>query len=399
MEYLSGCNKTARGHKVVEALQKPINVLHVIRQGKVGGGESYVMDLTQNLNNAKFTSTVLAFTPGEMVQRLQKLGVDVHVIEVKFPGSKHGAVKRLIKERNIDIIHAHGTKAGLFMLLIRLFSKLPFIYTIHGFSYHEGQSKLSYWLRQQFEKLLNMAAHKTILGSYANCHQGRQELALENTTVIQNAISLDRLREKEANAQPLSREELGIPAAAFLVTYLARVTLQKNPEVLMEAFAKLLKNVPSAYLLMVGDGELLDTCKALAKQYGYEDKVHFAGQQTDVSAYLNLADVYVLPSLWEVLSLSLMEAMALAVPCVASDIDSNKELIKEGENGYLFKLGDAVSLSQTLTKVYAQPEERKLMAQAGKDLIVQHFTFERIGVMHQSLYQQIINQRRAKSKV
>ena len=117
--------------------QMAIKILHTIRQGKIGGGETHVLDLVTHLDD-RFTSEVLAFTHGEMVDRLSQMGVTCHVIETERPFDVRvwGKTRRLMQERGIQVVHAHGTRACSNSFWGAQKLDLPLLYTIHGWSFH-----------------------------------------------------------------------------------------------------------------------------------------------------------------------------------------------------------------------------------------------------------------------
>src|SRR5690242_14923792 len=136
--------------------EEPIKVLLAIRQGQVGGGESHVLELVQGFKKSRVTPTVLSFTPGEMIDRLQELGVETHVIETTTPFDVRvwPKVKKLFKALAPDIIHAHGTRAASNTFWPARQLGLPLLYTIHGWSFHQGQGKIVYNTRLYMEHFL-----------------------------------------------------------------------------------------------------------------------------------------------------------------------------------------------------------------------------------------------------
>src|SRR5215475_10720045 len=125
-------------------MNQKIRVLECIRQGKIGGGESHLLNLVEYLDKDRFEPVVLSFTQGPMIDRLQEMGVGTDVIytEKPFDVTKWGKVKGLLKEKKVDLIHAHGTRAASNVLWAARSLGIPVVYTIHGWSFHQDQRTL-----------------------------------------------------------------------------------------------------------------------------------------------------------------------------------------------------------------------------------------------------------------
>jgi glycosyltransferase involved in cell wall biosynthesis len=157
---------------------------------------------------------------------------------------------------------------------------------------------------------------------------------------------------------------------------------EKGVDTLVEAFASLTRKAPAAGLLLVGGGPLQVRLEARIRELGLEDRVYFAGPVTDVLPWLRRMDIFVLPSLSEALSNSLLEAMSVGCPAVASQAGGNPELVRDGETGYLFQPGDAAGLAGKLQLLVQDPALRARLAAAGRAFIAQNFSRERsLGVL------------------
>lgn len=121
---------------------RKIRVLETIRQGKIGGGESHVLDLVKSMDSDLFEPVVLSFTDGPMVQALTAIGIPVHVIasEKAFDISIWKKVRKFLADQRIDIVHVHGTRANTNVMWAARRLGLPLIYTIHGWSFQDRKS-------------------------------------------------------------------------------------------------------------------------------------------------------------------------------------------------------------------------------------------------------------------
>ena len=125
----------------MSTLNKKIRVLECIRQGQIGGGESHLLSLVENLNKDVYEPVVLSFTDGPMIDRLKALNIPVHIIPSNkpFDFKVWGKVKQLMLDEKIDLVHAHGTRANSNVFRAAKSLKKPLAYTIHGWSFHVDQ--------------------------------------------------------------------------------------------------------------------------------------------------------------------------------------------------------------------------------------------------------------------
>ncbi|MEO8712537.1 MAG: glycosyltransferase family 4 protein, partial [Parafilimonas sp.] len=145
---------TVRLNATIMIKKKKIKVLQAIRQGQVGGGESHILSLVNHIDKNRFEPVVLAFTDGQMIAELKNTGIDSFVIpsEKAFDFSKWKKVKALMQDEQIDLVHIHGTRATSNIYWAAKNLRLPVIYTIHGWSFHDDQSSFVKKSRILFEK-------------------------------------------------------------------------------------------------------------------------------------------------------------------------------------------------------------------------------------------------------
>ena len=366
-------------------MQRKIRVLETIRQGQIGGGETHVLDLVQALDKSRFEPVVLSFTPGPMVDRLMAMGVKTHVIETvrPFNVTKWGAVRRLLRDEKIDLVHAHGTRAHSNTFWAARQLGLPIVYTVHGWSFHPDQAPLARRACQVTEKLLMEQADATICVSDSNYRDGREFADMARAQVIKNGINLQRFNPSLHTYNV--RAELGIPRGALLVGYIARITAQKDPFTLLQAVALLPPELNIRFLL-VGNGELKAEAQQLARTLQIEHKVIFTDFRQDVPDVLQAIDIYCLPSLWEGLPIGVLEAMAMGKAVVASSIASIREVIEPDVNGLLVPPRNPVQLAAAIRRLAASPELRRTLGARAYQTIQAGFTAEEMTRQVERLY-------------
>jgi len=342
---------------------KKIRVLQTIRQGKIGGGESHVLDLVATLNRTRFEPVVLAFTDGPMIQALQKMEVPAHVIasEKAFDISVWKQVKRFLQQQQIDMVHVHGTRANTNVLWAARSLQLPLIYTIHGWSFHEGLNPMMKRARIAAEKFITRKAQVNICVSEANRQTGLQAFGSFHAEVIRNGVNLQKF--DPAVIYPDVKTAAGIPADHLVVGYIARMTYQKDPVTMIRAFAAATQQVKDVTLLMVGGGELKQTAIDTAQALGIADKVVFLDFRQDVPAVLKAMDIYCLPSLWEGFPIGVLEAMAMGKAVIATDVDGTREAVTHEQNGLLVPPANPEALTAAMVRLLQDFYLRKQLQQ------------------------------------
>jgi len=321
-------------------VQSKIRVLECIRQGQIGGGESHLLSLSTNLDKRVFEPIVLSFTDGPMIDILKEKGIQTHIIFTEKPFNIFiwKKVKKLIKENQIDIIHAHGTRANSNVFWAARSLDIPLIYTIHGWSFHDDQKPLVKKFRILSEKFLTSKASLNISVSESNKQSGQKYIKSFSSTVVNNGIDQEKFNPAKSFSD--IRQELGIDKHATLLLFIARFTAHKQPLTLIRAFADVLKKSPALKLLMVGDGDEKAAALDLVKELSIEGNVLFLPFRQDVPAILNAANIFILPSLWEGLPIGLLEAMSMGKAVIATNVDGTCEIVRHQDNGYLIEVNN-----------------------------------------------------------
>lgn len=354
---------------------KKIRILQTIRQGQIGGGESHLLSLVENLDRTRFEPVVLSFTDGPMVDRLKQMGVQTEVIftEKPFDISKWKKVKQFIQQNDISLVHAHGTRANSNVFWATRKLKLPLVYTIHGWSFHDDQQPLIRKIRVMGEQLLTNKSDVNISVSASNQQTGKKYFPKFNSVVINNGI--DQKKFDPTRTFKNIRQELNIAEDATLLLFVARFIHQKQPLKLIEAFAKAQQQNPKLQLLMVGDGDQKATALQMVKDLNIENKVIFQPFRQDVPDVLKAADIFILPSLWEGLPIGLLEAMAMGKAIIGTQVDGTSEVIRDNENGVLISTdGLEGNLAKAIVGLAADSELRRRLGEAARNTVSASFS-------------------------
>lgn len=369
--------------------------MECIRQGQIGGGESHLLSLVDNLDKDRFEPLVLSFTDGPMVEKLRAMQVDTTVIytERPFDITRWGAVKKLIKEKKPDLVHAHGTRANSNVLWAAHSLGLPVIYTVHGWSFHPDQPWWLRTIRVMGERYLTSKADCCISVSASNGESGRRYIPSFRSEVITNGIDLRRFN--PALNFPDIRKELGIAPEKKLLLFIARFTGHKQPLVLLRAFRQLAEELPALHLLMVGEGDQRAEAERMISEYGITNQVTLLPFRQDVPAVLAAADIFILPSLWEGLPIGLLEAMAMGKTVIATHVDGSKEVVQNGENGLLVETdGLEQNLVAAIKRLISDPALCRQLSAGAVKTVNEKFSAAVMTRTTEELYNRILVQKK-----
>ncbi len=180
--------------------------------------------------------------------------------------------------------------------------------------------------------------------------------------------------------------ELGWPEDSYVAGFIGRLATQKRVEDLIFAVETLRQTRPRLRLLLIGDGPQRDRLEQFVRAVGCWDHVRFLGHQAETASWLQLMDVFCLASSFEGMSNSVMEAMAAGKPCLVSDIPPNRELVVQGETGFLAPLGDRVAYMQFLRKLMDEPDVGLQLGAAGRVRMETEFSIAKMVERYAGLY-------------
>ena len=366
---------------------RKIRILETIRQGQVGGGETHVFDLVKSIDKSKFEVEVLSFTDGPMVQKLNELGIKTHLISTLKPFDflVWKQIKNLIKSGKFDIIHAHGTRAASNVFYAAKKLHIPLIYTVHGWSFHDGQNSAIRKVREMSEGFLTRRANLTIAVSHSNEQDGKTKFGLKNSTVIFNGIDGEKFDSIKTNYSEI-RKEFQIDSNKTLVGYLVRMTYQKDPLTMIKAIQTVIAKEQNIHFLMVGNGELLEETKYLAKSLNLMNYISFSDFRSDIPDILKAIDIYCLPSLWEGMPIGLLEAMAMGKACIATGVDGTKELVETNKNGILIPKKDENALANAILDLHKNQNKRMQLGENAKNYVKGNFSLQEMVTKIENTY-------------
>ena len=247
-------------------------------------------------------------------------------------------IKRLVTQTHYDIIHCHTPiAAACTRLACRNARKTgtKVIYTAHGFHFYKGAPLKNWLLFYPVEKICSYFTDALITINTEDYELSKRKFTAKNIYYVPGVgINVNKFANTKID-RVSKRNEIGVPENAFLLFSAGELNVNKNHQIVLKAMAQLKdKNLHYA---IAGSGDQKVALLALAKNLGLEKQFHLLGYRTDVAEIYKAADVYLLPSIREGLNVSVMEAMASGLPCIISDIRGNRDLVDDGNGGYLVK--------------------------------------------------------------
>lgn len=370
-----------------------LHVAHVVHRFAMGGMENGVVNLVNRLDPARYRHTIIAMTEvTDFRQRITAANVDLVALE-KRPGRDFGAYWRLLKclrAARPAIIHTRNIGTLDTVFVSRLAGVPVRVHGEHGWDMHDldGRSRKYRFIRRLCAPFVKRFVAVSIdLKAWLERSIG---LAGDRVTHIVNGVDCERFRPGRADA---IRRSLGLGDDALVVGTVGRLEAVKGQELLLRAWPLVEERLPKASralrLVLVGDGSRRAALEALARELGIADRVIFAGARADVPEALRAFDVFVLPSLNEGISNTILEAMACGLPVVATRVGGNPELIDEGVTGRLVAPTDPAALADAIVAIAADEATRQRMAQAAREQAVQRFSLEVMVRRYDTLYAEV----------
>ena len=357
-------------------------ILHVIHHFVTGGMENGLVSLINHLPASKFRHAIVCIEDYSDFRLRLKRG-DTEIVALHRsrigPWRMRYELFRTIRRLRPAIVHSRN-QSGLDALLpARLAGVRHCVHSEHGWDVNDlhGHNRKQILLRWLHSPLVER--YMTVSRTLKDYLVERVRVRSNRVTTICNGVDTDKFR--PAAAKPAGLLPEGFASGhELIVGTVGRLQPVKDQRTLLHAFGKLIEERPGARararLIVVGDGPLAEPLRALAQTLGIADVTWFAGNRGDVGALLQSMDVFVLPSLAEGISNTVLEAMATGVPVLATRVGGNLELVKEGVNGRLFEVGDAAMLSALLAACLDDSAACRMQGVRARDMAVREFSLQ-----------------------
>lgn len=346
-------------------------VLQLLAAGGNGGAQESYSGLLLRLDRRRYEVHALSLSRGAAVQRLERLGIEVAVIDAVDDETAIRELAAYLRRNEIDLLHAHMYRAEVVGTRAALAAHTPVIVaTVHSSRVRSAADVATLaTLTSRIDRLIVPSASIA-----AKVH--REGRGVAPFTVVPNGVDLSRF----SLPLPASRlrADCDIPADAFLLGTVARLEPEKGHRYLVAAMPAIVAACPDAHLVIVGEGSLGEELRAQARQLPApaRDRVIFTGRREDISALTAELAVAVAPSLREAQGISLLEAMARGKPVVASAVGGIPEVVTDGRDGLLVRPADPAALASAITQLARDPGLRRRMGERGRAAVAERFSIE-----------------------
>lgn len=355
------------------------------------GQSTHVLSLVERLPRERYRLTLVL--PDRILPALRPLlPDDIEVVPLPLRKLLWGPgvilpLRRLIRRRQIDLIHVHSQEAGLPMRLIAplIGGRSPLLYTPQTI---DIRRKRWHWLYLGLERLLAPLTDRIISVNEAD----RQRLlslgiAPAKVVTIPNGIDLSRFT---APGDPAElRRSLGLDIDRPLVMQVGRLTAQKDPLMFVAGAARVLREIPQAQFAMIGEGVLHEEVADRIAELGLSDQIRLLGWRDEAFRLMPAADIITLTSRWEGTPYTLLEAMAWARPVVATAVNGCPEVVEDGLTGYLVPPGDSGLWAEKAIILLHEKEKAAEMGRQGRRRVEEIFSVERMAADVEALYRSL----------
>jgi glycosyltransferase involved in cell wall biosynthesis len=361
-----------------------IRIVQVLATGTNGGAQEHLFGLVTRMDASRYDVSIVALSPGSAVRKLQRAGFAVLVIDEPDDAIAVGALAAHLAEVRADVVHAHMYRAETVatravIALGEIGHRQPYVVsTVHSSRVRSAEDRQT--LRDLTPYMDQLIAVSRMIERKIH-DEGRTGAPVR---LIYNGVDLSRYDHQEPCCT--LPEEYGMEPGSQIVGVVARLEPEKGHPTLLEAWPLVLRAVPDAYLLIVGEGSRRETLEALARELRVAHRVVFTGRRDDVPAVTAALDVAVLPSYREAQGLSILEAMALSRPVVASNVGGIPEMITDGETGLLVPPHDAEALATGIIRLLRDHPFADTIGRAGHDLVHDRFCIELMVSAVQTIY-------------
>ena len=359
-------------------------VLHLITRLPIGGAERMLVSVLNHLPAQQFESVVCCIKDrGELATEVEGIGVPVISLQLMaghgFDWNVVPALRKIIRDQRIDLIHCHLYHANLYGRLAANREGIPAIASVHN----------TYARRKWHRHLINWYLGRRSFCVTAGSEDVRRDLLevdhlpMEKVVCLPNCIDLNRVKSSLTKAEAKAR--LGFERTDIVLCAVGRAEEQKGHRILLEAFSQLrlsATNRDRLKLLLVGDGRLLPALRDLAEALQIGAYCRFPGNMRELADVYRGSDIFVMPSLWEGLSLAMLEAMAAGLPVVATDVGGARDVLGDSKFGLLVPPGDSSAIHGSVLRLLKDEQFCAEMALAGQRRVAERYS---VSILAQSL--------------
>ena len=379
---------------------KRIKVFHIITKLELGGAQRVTLQTLSSLDRELFSPGLITSSQGMLlgealqIDDLQVFLVPSMIREISPVRDLIALLKiwRILRSEKVNIVHTHCSKAGVVGRWAAYLAGVPIrIHSVHGFAFSSFMPRRQRWLFLLIEKLTSRITTHFFVDSQANAEQGKRHRLFrrDNYSRVTPGIPLVQFTEAKVDVEG-ERGRLGINPGEKVVGMIACFKPQKAPLDFIHLAGKVVQRLPESRFLLVGGGELRGKIERLMRQLGLEGRVILTGWRWDIPRIIALCQVMVLTSLWEGMPTVLPMAHAMKKPVVATRVDGNAEVVRDGENGFLVPPRNPEAMAEKVLYLLQHPKTACQMGERGYQEVGK-YDYPLMVSRQEELYRQLID--------
>ena len=359
-------------------------ILYVIDGIEFGGGERVFAQLLNGLPEDRFEPYLASAPNDAFLKNIKSKNLVFYPVDFsnRFNPLPLMRLYRIVKSQRIDIVHSQGARADFFARIAAKLAKVPIIIsTVQMLVEGYNVGYLKRFLYQTFDRFSERFVDYFLVVSSVLKENMIEVHGIPPDKIIKiyNGIETDYYKPVGNEEMRYKiRREFAVNDSDILIASLGRLVWQKGFEYFLHAIPEILREIPDARFILVGDGPLRPELERLAVELGEGDKIIFAGYRSDVRDVLAALDIVVIPSVLEGFPMITLEAMAMAKPIVAAKIDGITEQITDGINGILIPPKDSSAIAQAIIRLINDRESGKKLGLAARKRVEQEFSVEKM---------------------
>jgi glycosyltransferase involved in cell wall biosynthesis len=357
-----------------EFVRQRRRVVHITTGLDTGGQERLLLEFARQADRRWFDLSFISLTTrGRLADEIESLSWPVFALE-EPPGFRPSIVWHLagtLRRLGADIVHTHDSRPLIYGAPAARMAGARHVIHMRHFARLPSLTRRQTWLATMAARLVD--CYVCVSEESARI-AGQEGVLSRRIRTVWNGIALERFA--FAGSSPEGP-----------VVSVARLSPEKDVGTLVHAMAIAVKSRPEIRLEIAGAGPCLPHLRDLTRKLGMDVHIQFLGEVQDVSRLLARARMFVLPSLTEGISLTLLEAMSKGLPVVATRVGGNPEVVMDNETGMLVPPGDASSLAGAILDLYGNPVKSRLLGVAGRRRVEEHFTARRMVEAYETMYE------------
>lgn len=372
-----------------------LHVLQVVASLQ-GGAARHAVILSEGLKQNHHQVEIAAPRDNPaLIEECRNRGIPLREVALssRLPFSAVRQLRKLLTTGGYSHVHIHGHRAAALTRFACWSLKKTFalIYTLHGYHPRHYENPLNRWAADRIENRFQNLVDAFISVSADTQAEFLEAVpaARDRRRVIENGIPLRLLaHEERSRLREEHRRKLGIPANAFVIGTVTRLHRQKSVDRLLAAFPSVLENFPDPYLVIIGDGPERKKLEEQAKRLCLSDRCRFCGDRSDAISLYPLMDLFILPSLWEGLPLTILEAWDAGVPTAATKVSGTRNVIEDGITGFLGE-NTVAGIAQVMIRAVQNQEQFPMICENARKRLIQCYSSSRMVERIEQVYREV----------